>query len=193
MVKVVYFNVLGMYLLLTLVLDSLYHRLISMPPEMSMARPPWNSALAFRPDWSWMTWKTANKKKSHNGCLIEIKLVCKKRKKEMWVFLDIKWCKHVEINPRKTRNFFSSLNFISHLFFVYIRPENEKKNTPDHINSKSSSHSDKHNYITELYISHEWEWITSTTQTNNSLLSQQHKYSQADKKIKWSMSEFSPK
>lgn len=45
-----------LYLLFTLVLDSLYHRLISMPPEMSMASPPWNSALALRPDCRWMTW-----------------------------------------------------------------------------------------------------------------------------------------
>lgn len=44
-----------LYLLFTLVLDSLYHRLISMPPEMSIAKPPWNSALAFRPDCSWIT------------------------------------------------------------------------------------------------------------------------------------------
>lgn len=46
-----------LYLLLTLVLDSLYHRLISMPPEMSIARPPWNSTLALRPDCSWITWR----------------------------------------------------------------------------------------------------------------------------------------
>lgn len=44
-----------LYLLFTLVLDSLYHRLISMPPEMSIAKPPWNSALACRPDCSWIT------------------------------------------------------------------------------------------------------------------------------------------
>lgn len=46
-----------------LVLDSLYHRLISMPPEMSMANPPWNSALAFRPDCSWMTCRTTDEKR----------------------------------------------------------------------------------------------------------------------------------
>lgn len=50
-----------LYLLFTLVLDSLYHRLISMPPEMSIAKPPWNSALAFRPDCSWITWPAKEK------------------------------------------------------------------------------------------------------------------------------------
>lgn len=39
-----------------LVLDSLYHRLNSIPPEMSMARPPRNSVLALGPDCSWISW-----------------------------------------------------------------------------------------------------------------------------------------
>lgn len=58
-----------LYLLFTLVLDSLYHRLISMPPEMSIASPPWNSALALRPDCRWMTWrpKIGGIKKSWEG------------------------------------------------------------------------------------------------------------------------------
>lgn len=41
---------------LTLVLDSRYHRLNSIPPEMSMASPPMNSALAMGPDCSWTSW-----------------------------------------------------------------------------------------------------------------------------------------
>lgn len=55
------------YLLLTLVLDSLYHRLISMPPEMSMANPPWNSTLAFRPDCSWITWRVEDERERKEG------------------------------------------------------------------------------------------------------------------------------
>lgn len=41
---------------LTLVLDSRYHKLNSIPPEMSMASPPMNSALAVGPDCSWISW-----------------------------------------------------------------------------------------------------------------------------------------
>lgn len=41
---------------LTLVLDSRYHRLNSIPPEISMASPPMNSALAVGPDCSWISW-----------------------------------------------------------------------------------------------------------------------------------------
>lgn len=41
---------------LTLVLDSRYHRLNSIPPEISMASPPMNCALAVGPDCSWISW-----------------------------------------------------------------------------------------------------------------------------------------
>lgn len=50
-------SVLGVsHRFLTLVLDSRYHRLNSIPPEMSMASPPRNSALAVGPDCSWISW-----------------------------------------------------------------------------------------------------------------------------------------
>lgn len=50
---------------LTLVLDSRYHRLNSIPPEMSMASPPMNSALAVGPDCSWISWSHGKAQVTH--------------------------------------------------------------------------------------------------------------------------------
>lgn len=43
------------YRFFTRVLDSRYHRLNSIEPEISIARPPWISILAFSPDCSWIS------------------------------------------------------------------------------------------------------------------------------------------
>lgn len=53
---------LFLYLLLTLVLDSRYHRLNSIPPEISMAKPPWNSTAARTPDCRGITYETDRKR-----------------------------------------------------------------------------------------------------------------------------------
>lgn len=50
------------YRLLTLVLDSRYQRLNSIPPEISMAKPPWNSTAARRPDCRGITCETDRKR-----------------------------------------------------------------------------------------------------------------------------------